>query len=343
MGIRFGLIGFGRWGNHHARTIVNTKGAELVAVSAKSEKSCRRAKERFGVDTYSEYRDMLQRKDIDIVDIVLPNYLHSQVAVDALNHGKHVLLEKPMALTVEECNVILKAVKKNKKILHIGFEMRISPLWKKLKEMIEKGNIGKPVYGLIELWRGPYRSGSNGWRYDAGKVGSWILEEPVHFLDLACWYMERAGNPVSIYARANSRSKDSKRLTENMSFFINFPGGSYVVVNQTLSAYEHHQTVKVVGTKGTLSAGWHGPVDEATQPVMQMEYYNGKKVRKIPIKRIAGELYEIEIEMKTMVDAVSGKVKTTSLATPEEGKRAVALCIAGEKSAELNKVIQILH
>jgi len=331
MNIKLGLIGFGRWGSHHARAIVNTGGAELVAISARTEDSCNRAKESFGVDTYLDYKDMLKRKDIDIVDIVLPNCLHKQVSVDALNHGKHVLLEKPMAITVEECNDILRAVRKNKKILHIGFEMRISPVWKKVKEIIEKGSIGEPVYGIMELWRGPYRSGSNGWRYDAKRVGSWILEEPVHFLDLACWYMEKVGEPISLYARANSKSKNHKGLTENMSFLINFPKGAYVVVNQTLSAYEHHQSVKVIGTKGALSARWDGPVDEAANPTFQLEYYNGKKVRKVPIRKMAGELYEIEMEIEAMVKAVK-KGTTTCLATPQEGKRAVLLCVWPEKN-----------
>ena len=194
MSMKFGLIGFGRWSNHHARAIVNTKGAELVAVSARSEESCKRARESFGVETYLDYKEMLKRKDIDVVDIVLPNYLHKQVAIEALNHGKHVLLEKPMAITVEECNAILKTVKKTRGILHIGFEMRISPVWKKVKEMIEKSSIGKPVYGIIELWRGPYWSGSNGWRYDAKRVGSWILEEPVHFFRPGVGIWRKLGN-----------------------------------------------------------------------------------------------------------------------------------------------------
>ncbi len=245
-----------------------------------------------------------------------------------------------MAITVEECNAILKTVKKTRGILHIGFEMRISPVWKKVKEMIEKGSIGKPVYGIIELWRGPYRSGSNGWRYDAKRVGSWILEEPVHFLDLACWYMEEVGEPISVYARANSKGGNCPGLTENMSFIINFPEDAYVVVNQTLSAYEHHQSVKIVGTKGALYARWDGPVDEAANPTFQLEYYNGKKVRRVPIKKMAGELYEIEMEIRAMVEAVQ-KRGATCLATPEEGKRAVALCIAGEKSVVSNRVIKL--
>ncbi len=338
MDLGFGLIGFGRWGKHHAKAISQTKGAKLVAICAKSEESCMKAKKEFKVDTYQDYKELLKRKDIDIVDIVLPNYLHKQVAIDSLNHGKHVLLEKPMAMSVRECDAILRAVKKNNRILHIGFEMRVSPLWSKIKEIIDNGGIGRPIYVIVELWRGPYRPGSDGWRYDKDRVGSWILEEPVHFLDLVCWYMEEIGDPISVYARANSRGKGD--LTENMSFLINFPGGAYAVVNQTLAAYEHHQSVKIVGLKGALYGRWDGPVDEAANPTFQLEYYNGKVVRKVPIKEMAGEAYEIKMEIEAMVNAVK-RGKSTYLATGEDGRRAVALCVAGDRSNRLNKIINI--
>ncbi len=61
--------------------------------------------------------------------------------------------------------------------------------------MIDRGAIGEPQYCLIELWRKPYRLGSNGWRYDISRVGNWILEEPIHFFDLARWYLGSLGEP----------------------------------------------------------------------------------------------------------------------------------------------------
>lgn len=189
MSVRFGLIGYGAWGQRHAKAIESTAGAELVAVSARSETS--RASSQAAhptVPVYGDYRDLLARDDVDIVDVVVPNYLHGPVAAAALEAGKHVLLEKPMATTAAECRDLQALAAENRRLLMLGFELRLSELWGGVKKLIDDGELGEIRYVLIELWRRPYRRGSDGWRYDIERVGDWILEEPVHFFDLARWY-----------------------------------------------------------------------------------------------------------------------------------------------------------
>lgn len=333
MPVRYGLIGFGSFGSHAAEAIRNVRGAKLTAISARSDATCKKAAAAFGVDTHSNYLDLLKRNDIDAVHIATPNHLHRKIAVAALNHGKHVLLEKPMANNVSGCNAIIRAAKANKKILHIGFELRFSALCKKIKDLIEKGNIGKPKMALIELWRGPYGSGSGVWRLDPDKVGNWLLEQPVHYVDLACWYMK--GKPVSVYARANSTTKKAGRLTENMSFFINYANGDYVVINQTLAAHGSRLCIKVVGTKGTLEADW-----PQGKSIFKLEHFNGKKVADVPISPKAAEKNLLEAEFRAMTKAINTGAGT-DLATGIEGKNSVAICVAAEKSARQNRAIKM--
>ena len=83
--------------------------------------------------------------------------------------------------------------------------------------MIDAGAIGDPQYALIELWRNPYRPGADGWRYDIERVGDWILEEPIHFFDLARWYFAGSGEPVSVYARANALDPDRPALQDKFA------------------------------------------------------------------------------------------------------------------------------
>ena len=89
-------------------------------------------------------------------------------------------------------------------ILAVGHELRLSPLWGRAKELIDAGKIGQPRHVLIKLARLPYRPGSTGWRHNQNRVGNWILEEPIHFFDLARWHLSSAGDPVSVFAQANS-------------------------------------------------------------------------------------------------------------------------------------------
>ena len=106
--VKFGLIGYGTAAKCHAKAIKEAKNGELVAVSEISEEARREAKDAFGIDTYQDYKDLLKREDIDVVTIAIPNYLHHMAAIDSLNHGKHILVEKPMALTVPDCEDIIK-------------------------------------------------------------------------------------------------------------------------------------------------------------------------------------------------------------------------------------------
>src|SRR5579862_8375621 len=106
--VGFGLIGYGAWGKCHARAIRQTDGCELRAVVARSEET-RKAAAESGLAVYESMEDLAARDDLDVVDIVLPNYLHETAALTAIAKGKHVLLEKPMSTSIESCDRILEA------------------------------------------------------------------------------------------------------------------------------------------------------------------------------------------------------------------------------------------
>ena len=338
--VRFGLIGFGAWGTCHSDAIKNTSGAELVAIAAKSEATCEAARKAFpSAFVTSDYQELLARDDVDIVDVVLPSFIHHEVSSAALAAGKHLLLEKPMCLSVEHCDDLIRLANEHQRLLAVGHELRLSSLWGKVKEMIEDGFIGQPQYVLVELSRKPYRQGADGWRYDIDRVGNWILEEPIHFFDFARWYLNGAGDPSSIFASANSRQANHPELQDNFSAIVNFPGGEYAVVTQSLSMFEHHQTVKVAGTKGSLWASWSGAMDRTRHPAFFLKASDGHEIREIPIEKITGEVFELEDQMAMMVRAIrSGAPLRT---TGNDGKMSVAMCIAAQKSVDERRPVMM--
>ena len=95
------------------------------------------------------------------------------------------------------------------------------------------GEIGAPLYALVSLFRFPYRPGAGGWRYAADRVGSWILEEPVHFFDFVMWYFEPLGDPTSVLAVGNSKGR-ADGMYDDFSTIVRFPRGVYAVITQTL-------------------------------------------------------------------------------------------------------------
>ena len=329
--VRFGLVGFGAWGRHHAQAITRTDGAELVGIAAHSEESCRAARGAYPhAGICSDYPDLLGRDEIDVIDVVVPNDLHHEVAAAALTSGRHVLLEKPMCLSVDHCDDLLRLSHRYQRLLAVGHELRLSSLWGKVKELIDEGYVGRPQYVLVELSRNPYRQGAEGWRYDINRVGNWMLEEPIHFFDLARWYLHAAGEPESVYATANSRQPGHPELQDNFSAIVNFTGGPYAVVSQTLSAFEHHQTVKISGTRGALWARWSGALDRTPHPTFSLRAFDGENVEEIPITKIAGEVFELEDQIVVLVRSVRDAEPLVTAG--EDGKWSVAMCLAAQQS-----------
>jgi myo-inositol 2-dehydrogenase/D-chiro-inositol 1-dehydrogenase len=326
------LIGYGAWGRHHARAIASVEGAHLVAIGARSADSSAQARADYPeAHIYSDYREMLAREALDLCDVVLPSDLHFTVARDVLESGRHLLLEKPMALTLEDCSALVELARGRGRVLAIGHELRMSSLWGRVKELVDAGAIGEPLYAMIELWRRPYRLGSGGWRYDAGRVGNWILEEPIHFFDLARWYFAGVGEPVSVYAAANVKRPDRPELHDNFSAILNFPGGRYAVISQTLAAWEHHQTAKLTGTEGAIWASWSGAMDRTFEPTFWLKLQRGEgAVQAVPVPKASGEVYELVDEVAAVVRAV--REGTPVPCTGEDGWWSTVMCLKAAES-----------
>jgi myo-inositol 2-dehydrogenase/D-chiro-inositol 1-dehydrogenase len=336
--VRCALIGFGAWGSHHARAIMESPHAELAAIAARSEKSQAAAREAHpGVRVVSDYRELLDDPSIELVDAVLPSDLHHRIGLDVLRAGKHLLMEKPMALNETECDDLIRAARERQLRLAVGHEFRLSSLWGKARSMIAAGAIGEPQYALIELWRRPYRLGADGWRYDINRVGNWILEEPIHFFDLARWYFAGVGDPVSVFARANSKQPGHPELQDNFSAIVNFPGGAYAVISQTLSAFEHHQVVKITGTRGALWANWSGALDRTFHPTYSLKHFDGEAVHDVAIERPTGEVYELVDEISAM--AASVRDGTALPASGEDGRWSVVMCLRAQESVDTGKLV----
>lgn len=339
--VRFGLVGFGAWGQYHAQAIAAQPEAQLVAIAAPSEASrAAAAKAHPGARIFSDHRQMLAAGPLDIVDIVTPSNTHRAIATDALNAGCHLLLEKPLAVTVDDCRAIVQLAQARGRKLAVGHELRLSSQWGEIKRVIDRGVIGEPHYVLVELLRRPYRLGANGWRYDPSRVGSWVLEEPIHFFDLARWYLTGAGDPVELYAYGKSRDPQRPALFDNFSAMFKCANGAYAVVSQTLAAFEHHQTVKVAGSRGALWAGWSGAMDRTLEPTCFLKIFDGENLTEVPLEQhSSGEVFELREEIEHCVKMVRGQAEPT--ASGRDGLWSAGLCLLAEQSIREGKPVRI--
>ena len=326
--LRFGVIGFGAWGRFHARSIAAEPTAALVAIAANGDASAAAAKAEFpAAALHRDWRALIADTAVEAVAIATPNHLHAEVALAALAAGKHVLVEKPMATTLADCDRLVEASARGPARLSVGFECRLSPQWGRIRAMIDEGAIGRARHVHVTLFRHPYRPGAAGWRHDRARVGSWILEEPVHFFDLALWYLEAAGRPV----RVRALSQGDAGMEPVLSVIASFPDGSTAAVNQILSGFGHHQTVEVAGDAGAVRATWAAATARSTTPVatLALKCRADDEPADIPIER-SGEVFELAAQVKANVAAFrAGR----AFVPAEAGRAAVAFCMAAERSA----------
>ncbi len=179
--VKVGIVGTGFVGDiHHASFKGWVHDAEVVAVASPNNAT------KFAHDhqisaAYSDYREMFKDKSIDVVDIGIPNDLHCQVVVDAARAGKHIIIEKPLCLTMEEADLMIETCKKEGVLLMYAEELLFAPKYVRAKMLIEEGAIGKPFLAKqSEEHPGPHK----GWFWDVNRAGGGVL------MDMGCHSIE---------------------------------------------------------------------------------------------------------------------------------------------------------
>jgi len=196
--LRVALIGCGGMGTiGHIPIWASQEDAELVALCDIIVDKAERAAEKFNVpDVYEKYEDIIARDDIDVIDICTPNYLHSIIAVAALESGKHVLCEKPDAVSVAEAEKMKAASEKSGKTLMVIRNNRFMNSSQYAKKYIEEGKMGGIYAGHCGWRRRRGIPGRGGWfTTKAQSGGGPLIDLGVHMIDLAIWLM---GNPVPV-------------------------------------------------------------------------------------------------------------------------------------------------
>lgn len=158
--------------------------ARVIAVADPVQASLDAAQNELGIEnTYTDYREMLQRDDIDAISVTTPNFLHAQATIDALNAGKHVLCEKPLAMNAKEGAKMVAAAQKNDRKLMCGYNHRFRPEVQKLRQFAENGGLGNIYYARSQALR---RRGIPSWGMFVSKEkngGGPLIDIGVHILD----------------------------------------------------------------------------------------------------------------------------------------------------------------
>ena len=202
--IRVGLIGCGKVGSIHAAALKSIPEANFVAACDANAERAAAFAAKYGVKPFTELPDML--REVDAVIIGTPHPLHAEPAIRAANAGVHVLVEKPMAATVADCDAMLAAAKQSGIVLGVISQRRFFKPVQRIKTAIDAGKIGKPSLGVFIMysWREPSYYTSDPWRgkWDTEGGGVLVNQSP-HQLDILLWLLGPAAEVSGYWANVN--------------------------------------------------------------------------------------------------------------------------------------------
>ncbi|MFE7331305.1 Gfo/Idh/MocA family protein [Streptomyces sp. NPDC057565] len=236
--LRVAVIGAGIIGRAHAQRLSSgTSDAVLVAVADAHAETARAEAARWGV-TADPLDVLLARDDIDAVIVAVPSGLHAQLTVAALDAGKHVLLEKPIEVTVEAADKILDAEKRSGKVLSVASQRRFAAENQFVFRAIRDGHLGKVTSATVEvpLWRSQeyYDSGSwrGTWALDGGGA---LMNQGVHLVDLALWLL---GEVDEVYAHAGLLAHERIEVEDTVTITARLRDGVLLTFLATTAAYD---------------------------------------------------------------------------------------------------------
>ena len=249
----FGIVGCGMISNFHAKALEHIRGAKLVACFDMIPASADRFAAANGIKAYHKLEEMLADPEIDVVTICTPSGVHRDPAVAAANAGKHVVVEKPLEITLKRCDDIINACRKNKVKLCTILPSRYSPVNQALKAAIDEGRFGRLTLGdtYVKWWRSQAYYDSGGWR------GTWKLDgggaymnQAIHNVDLLYWFM---GEVADVSAVTSTLAHKNIEVEDVGVAAIRFKNGALGTMEATTSAFPGLlKKTEIHGTEGSV-------------------------------------------------------------------------------------------
>lgn len=244
-------MGCGKVGHLHAAALQSLPESEFIAVCARSPEKAGVFAARYDVAAFTNVEEMISRAKIQAICICTPHPEHASPAITAANAGVHVLVEKPLAASLADCDAMLAAAKANKTILSTVCQRRFYPPCRRIHDAILNGHLGKPALGVATIfgWRDEAYYRSDPWRGSWRREGGGVLvNQSPHQLDLLLWYL---GEPEEVFGYWANQSHPYIEVEDTAVAVVRFKNGALgniVVSNSQNPAL--HARVSVHGTNG---------------------------------------------------------------------------------------------
>lgn len=342
--IGFAIVGCGNIAPFHADAINKIPNAKLVAVCDKMSYNTEQLAAKYAATPYTDYSEMLKQDDIDVVNICLPSSLHEPFAIQGTNAGKHIIVEKPLDITLGKCDAIIAACEANNVKLAVIFPTRFKPSSTAVKQAIQAGRFGiiTMADAQVKWYRDQEYYDAGGWRgtwkYDGGGA---LMNQSIHYIDLLQSFM---GPVESVYAHCETLARDIE-VEDTAVATVKFKSGALGVIQGATSIYPGLDVrIGIHGTDGSAV------LDGETLDVWEFKDANPEDIKlkaklqktgssgaKDPTAFIDSKGHQLQLE--DMIEAI--QLDREPEINGREGRKSVEIIAAIYQSARENKPILI--
>lgn len=335
--VNFAFIGCGFIAQKHADAIAQIPTAKLYAVCDKVAENMKPYEEQYNALPFSEYDQMLEDNNVHVVNICTPSGTHAALAIKAARAGKHVILEKPMALSGEDAKAIVQACDENKVKLAVIHPNRFRPALMELKKLMEEGKFGKISHANATVrWnRNQAYYDQAAWRGTKAMDGGVLMNQAIHNLDLLLWLMGPAAE-LQAYTATRFRNIECEDVAVAV---VNFESGALGVIEAATTIYPKNleESISIFGEKGTaIIRGAQANRFEH----LAIEGYSAEELE--AIKKIGEQQQEKSGHLWIIEDMIESiKYNKEPVISGTDGYHAVQLVLAISEAAENKKPVKL--
>lgn len=332
----FALIGCGSISDFHAQALREIPGARLVAVAEPVEARAKQFAEREQCDWVTDYHKLLERPDVQIVCVTTPSGSHAPIGMDVLRAGKHLVLEKPMAMTTRDAAALIATARERGVTLAVISQRRFEPQHLAIKKVLEEGAIGKLLLTEVSLpfFRSQEYYDSAAWRGTIAQDGGALMNQGIHSIDLMLWFAGPASQVIGKTATQAHRME-----AEDLGLaIVQFADGAFGTIMASTSIRPGFPAaMNFYGDKGTIkvdgSAIVHWTVPDREKPEFQAVGYGG-----VADPRAISYTYH-QIQLTDIVESIEAGRRPK--VGGEDGLRAVQLIESIYQSSAENRPVAI--
>ncbi|HHV58969.1 MAG TPA: Gfo/Idh/MocA family oxidoreductase [Clostridiaceae bacterium] len=336
----FGIIGCGMIANWHADAIKQIDRAQLIGVTDINDAAREAFSKKYGIKSFESMEALLASPEVDVVCVCTPSGLHAPIAIKVANAGKHIIIEKPMAITTQECDDIIKACETNKVKMAVISQLRFTDAIQRLKDAVNKNLLGRLIMGDIYMkyYRSPEYYKSGGWKgtkkMDGGGA---LMNQGIHGIDLLQYVM---GPVKTVFGHAKTLSRNIE-VEDTASALLEFENGALGVIQGTTSIYPgYSRRLEVNGDKGSII------VEEDT--ILSWDIEGQERPKDLNIGRSAAgsasnpAAFSVDGHIKQISDMVDAIIYDRKpLVDQYEGKKPVEIILAIYESSQTGKIVRL--